>query len=63
MVCICSIDSFASRLADRLAADLNNLLSEFYSKHASFTNAVEWMDKSEYQNATADDATEEWMCQ
>lgn len=63
MVCVYSIDSFEATLADRLAPDLNNLLSEFYSKHASATNAEEWMDKNEYHNAIDDDATREWMCQ
>lgn len=49
--------------ADRLHADLNHLLSEFYSKYASATDAVEWMDKNEYHMATADDSMEEWMRQ
>ncbi|KAK6811996.1 hypothetical protein RU639_012303 [Aspergillus parasiticus] len=39
----------------------NNMLDEFYSTSATFTDAVEWMEKHEFHNAFADSATEDWM--
>lgn len=41
--------------------DLNNVLSEFYSKHGKFIDAEEWMEINEYQDAAADDASGTWM--
>ena len=43
--------------------DLNDLLSDFCSQSATFSNASDWMDANEYHNAVADDAVQKWMCQ
>ncbi|KAE8353376.1 hypothetical protein BDV28DRAFT_133216 [Aspergillus coremiiformis] len=39
----------------------NNILDEFYSTSATFTDAMEWMEKHEFHDAFADSANEEWM--
>ena len=41
--------------------ELDNDLGEFYSKYPGAIDAEEWMEKHEYHEAIADDATEEWM--
>ena len=40
--------------------DLNKLLDEFYSKHATITALEEWLDQNEYHEA-ADDASADWV--
>ncbi|KAF7621564.1 hypothetical protein AFLA_011860 [Aspergillus flavus NRRL3357] len=44
-----------------LLSVFNNMLDEFYSTSATFTDAVEWMEKHDFHDAFADSATEDWM--
>lgn len=43
-----------------MSPEFNDLLNEFYSKAAVFTDAVAWMEKHEYHEAFGD-STEEWL--
>jgi hypothetical protein len=54
------LPSSPSQIANSWPTDLNNTLTEFYSKFGTVTVAGEWMDKHDY-NQAFDDSKEDWM--
>ncbi|MCJ1340505.1 hypothetical protein MMC09_005801 [Bachmanniomyces sp. S44760] len=42
-------------------SDLNNLLDNFYSKHAEVKTARQWLKENPFESAVADDAMVKWM--
>ena len=43
------------------STDLNNLLDNFYSKHAEVKTARQWLKENPFESAVADDAMVKWM--